>query len=864
MTVTGEARSLTDLDNIVDPTDIFNISASATITQTGGSYATGSVMYQITAENGDVKDWTVTFREQVPDLAFVDGGNNPINGLDVTFGDADFTVNTDGGQAGVAPTFASSNPGVATIDPVNGLVSIVTAGTTILTATQPETATQNATVGQLLLTVNKANQPTLAVPADPLEVLINETLANAATGGDGTGEFTYASANTAIATVDASTGEVTGVSEGSTTITVTRAGDNNFNPVSIVYTVNVSKNDQAPLTFNTAPLNLSFGDNFVNVVTGGSGTGAVTYSSDNATVASVNTNTGAVTALGVGAATITATKAGDNEFNPVSANVLVTVIAANQPALVFADNPLNIIFADVTPNPATGGGGNGPITYSSDNTAVATVDANTGTVTAVGVGTANITATKAGDGNFNPRSDTAVVNVSPANQPPLTFGSDPLNLVFNDVVTNAASGGAGTGAVTYVSNDTNVVTVNANTGEVTAVGVGTTTVTATKAADANFNEASNSYTVTVGQADQPALTFPVDPLNIDIAATVTNAVNAGGAGTGAITYASGDTSVATVDANTGEVTGVGVGTTSITASKAADANFNERSDSYQVNVGKIDQNPPLSFAVDPFALVFGQSGTNAVNGGQGTGALTFESDDTTVATVNASTGEVTATGVGSATITATKAGDDTFNPSAASYTVNVTPADQAALNFPSDPLDLVFGDTANNTATGGSGTGAITYASNDTNIVTVDTNTGEVTAVGVGSTTVTATKAADANFNEQTGSYTVNVAAANQAPLTFDNDPLTVIVTETASNVVNGGSGTGAITFVSNNTAIATVDANSGVITGVAIGSTTITVTKAADANFNEVQGTFTVNVIADVLPGCNWDGNNWDECVWQ
>ena len=52
-------------------------------------------------------------------------------------------------------------------------------------------------------------------------------------------------------------------------------------------------------------------------------------------------------------------------------------------------------------------------------------------------------------------------------------------------------------AVTYESEDPKVATVNATTGEVTIKGAGTTTITATAAADATYNAASTSYTLTV-------------------------------------------------------------------------------------------------------------------------------------------------------------------------------------------------------------------------------------------------------------------------------------------------------------------------------------------------------------------------------
>ncbi|WP_066460120.1 S-layer homology domain-containing protein [Anaerotruncus rubiinfantis] len=54
--------------------------------------------------------------------------------------------------------------------------------------------------------------------------------------------------------------------------------------------------------------------------------------------------------------------------------------------------------------------------------------------------------------------------------------------------------------------------------------------------------------------------------------------------------------------------------------------------------------------------------------------------------------------------------------------------------------------------------GAISYASSDTGVATVNVTTGEITIVGQGSTTITATAAETADYAEATASYTVTVA----------------------------------------------------------------------------------------------------------
>ena len=120
-------------------------------------------------------------------------------------------------------------------------------------------------------------------------------------------------------------------------------------------------------------------------------------------------------------------------------------------------------------------GGSGAYTWSSDNEAVATVDAN-GVVTAVSGGSANITVS---DGYT---SAVCIVRVSggSSGQGTSTGG---LTLDKEDITLNStwptytftASGASGT--ITWSSSNTNVATVDAN-GTVTRVGSGTCTITA--------------------------------------------------------------------------------------------------------------------------------------------------------------------------------------------------------------------------------------------------------------------------------------------------------------------------------------------------------------------------------------------------
>ena len=139
----------------------------------------------------------------------------------------------------------------------------------------------------------------------------------------------------------------------------------------------------------------------------------------------------------------------------------------------------------------------GTVTYASSNTAVATVDANSGKVTAVGKGTATITATQVADGNYTAATATCTITVNPAN-PTFTLSTTTAELTVGETLqlslTNTSDG-----TVTYTSGKTAVATVDAN-GVVTAVAEGTATIKASVTATNKYNAAEATCTITVKAA----------------------------------------------------------------------------------------------------------------------------------------------------------------------------------------------------------------------------------------------------------------------------------------------------------------------------------------------------------------------------
>lgn len=143
---------------------------------------------------------------------------------------------------------------------------------------------------------------------------------------------------------------------------------------------------------------------------------------------------------------------------------------------------------------------------------------------------------------------------------------------------------------------------------------------------------------------------------------------------------------------------------------------------------------------------------------------------------------------------------------------------------------------------------AVTYSSSDETVATVNSS-GLVTIKKVGSTTITASSIAQTveavSYCADEASYTLTVNKANITP-TLTYTPNSVAVGSTTSApTVGGNTGSGGVTYSSSNPSVATVDENTGVVTGVATGSVTITATIAATTNYNGNTATATVTVTA-------------------
>ena len=202
---------------------------------------------------------------------------------------------------------------------------------------------------------------------------------------------TWVSSNPSVATVSA--GQVTAVSNGTTTITATTSdGGYSSNCVVTVATSNIAVTGVS-LNKSTSSIVAGANETLVATITPTNATNKnVTWTSSNTAVATVNA-TGTVTGVSAGTATIKVTTVDGSKIancvvTVTANNIAVTGVSLNKSTSSMVAGANETLVATITPTNAT----NKNVTWTSSNTAVATVN-STGTVTGVSAGTANITVT---------------------------------------------------------------------------------------------------------------------------------------------------------------------------------------------------------------------------------------------------------------------------------------------------------------------------------------------------------------------------------------------------------------------------------------------------------------------------------------
>lgn len=166
----------------------------------------------------------------------------------------------------------------------------------------------------------------------------------------------------------------------------------------------------------------------------------ITWSSDNDKVATVDAATGTVTGVAAGKANITAKFAGDDTYKTSKASYEIIVKGA--PALSFPETSYTIEMGDAFTAPKLEGLPEDVTPeYTSSNTEVATVDAATGEVKVVGVGTTTITVTSPNTGIYKEATASYELTVSRANSKVVTIDFSTFGYAPGQNVTEVSQNG---------------------------------------------------------------------------------------------------------------------------------------------------------------------------------------------------------------------------------------------------------------------------------------------------------------------------------------------------------------------------------------------------------------------------------------
>ena len=437
-------------------------------------------------------------------------------------------------------------------------------------------------------------------------------------------------------------------------------------------------------------------------------------------------------------------------------------------------------------------------------------------------------------------------------------------------------------AVTWSSSDTGVATVNSTSGAVTLIATGTTTITASFAGNDDYNEATDTYELTVtnsyakGQSNNP-YTVAEAIYAIDNSGNVTDVYVRGIVCTGGSSLSSGAMNYWISDdgteTNKFEIyRGKGISNANFTSTDDIQVGdlvvvygnivlYN--STTYEFSQGSQlvsrtekpanDLTKTSDIALDIKNNALTANIADHINSSS-TGAYTYESADPTVATVSAG-GVVTGLKVGSTTITVNQAATLSYKAGTVEIPVTVSDTRTAASTIPGINISTLAEGAADGTievvnpvkADEGA---TFSFASSNEDVLLIVDDAYTVGEVGTATVTVTATpsntnlyKPVVANFNVTVQAAVMEeneIILASSSGSTVYGTPLNVNYT-----VADGYDGTMSYSIDNNAIADVTIGASAITFTPKAVGSTTVTISAPATGNFleaDDVVYTLTVN----------------------
>ncbi|NEI69225.1 autotransporter domain-containing protein [Rhizobium lusitanum] len=688
-----------------------------------------------------------------------------------------------GGTGALSYAVSPSLPAGLAFDTATGVVSgtptSANAATTYtVTVSDANGATAAATFS---LTVNGAVTATQAVASASLTSGHAVTSFTPVTGSGGTGALSYSVSPSLPAGVAFSTssgavsGSPTAASAATTyTVTVTDA-----NGATATATFNLTVNGAVTATQAVASASLTRGHAAASFtpVTGGGGTGTLSYAISPSLPSglSFSTSSGTVSGTATSASTATTYTVTVTDTNGAtgSATFSLTVNGAVTATQAIASTSLTSGHAATSFTPVTGSGGTGTLSYTVSPSLPSglSFSGSSGTVSgtatsASGATSYTVTVTDANGATASAAFSLAVNGAVTANQ---IVASTTLTSGHAATSFTPVSGSGGTGTLSYSVSPSlpSGLSFSTSSGAVSgtaasASGATSYTVTVT---DANGATASAAFDLTVNGAVTATQAVASTMLTNGHAATSFTPVTGSG-GTGTLSYAVSPSlpSGLSFSTSSGTVSGTPASASSATTYTVtiSDANGATGSATFSLTVnGAVT----ATQAIASTSLTSGHAATSftPVTGSGGTGTLSYNVSPSLPAglTFNTATGTVSGTpGAGSGTASYTVTVTDTNGATAsAAFSLTVNGAVTATQAIASQTLILGHAASTFAPVTGSGGTGALTYALSPTlpSGLSFNTATGAISGIPTAISGATTYTVAVTDTNGATASATFSL-----------------------------------------------------------------------------------------------------------
>jgi large repetitive protein len=718
--------------------------------------------------------------------------------------------------------------------------------------------TASATATAFAETVNQDTTTTAAVTSSvnptvfgQATTLATTVTANGPGSGTPTGAVTFLSNGVAIGTATLSNGAAslavtTGLPAGTDSITAAYSGDNNFSS-STSNAVKQTVNQDASTTSLAASPNPS---SYLGAVTftasvtanlpgSGTPTGSVTFVVDGTAQSPVNLNasgqaTLSLSALSIGAHTISVTYSGDSNFLASGPAAVTQIVKDTTTIANVSLSPGSSVFGQavtfttsVTANAPGTGTPTGTVTFLVNNVAVGTATLNGGTAsfttTALPTGSQTITASYGGDSNFQPGTTAAgaTETVSQDATTTATVTASPGSPVFGQAVTftvsvtaNPPGAGTPTGTVTFLDGAVSLGTATLSGGiasfTTSALLAGNHSIAAAYAGDVNFLASTSATALSETISKDNSTTTLASSLTPSAfgqqVITATVIANPPGAGTptGSVIFTVDGTPLPAVSLNAaGQAalpgTALGAGTHSITATYEGDLDFNSSAASTTLTQTVNKAATTITLTSSALSSVFSQPVTLtasitpvAPGGGTPTGNVLFTIDGkSTLVAVNAAGQAILTTatlGLGSHSVGVVYQGDPNFTASGTASLTQTVTQDATTTTVTSSANPSVFGQLVTLTAAvqaaapgTGMPTGTVTFVDGSVTLGTSTLSDGTATLqlpLSVGTHSIVASYSGDADF----------IGGSTTAPLSqaVNQDNPVVTVTSAREFVIAG------------------------------------------------------------------------------